>query len=87
MGHVSIRYEPDLIIPATHAEQMAYYRGSLRDWRVGGEIGPKPEMPIKLRAKRNISVAELIGVVLSETARKNHESDHDRAHRNPSSCQ
>ncbi|MQA92325.1 MAG: hypothetical protein GEU90_19205 [Gemmatimonas sp.] len=69
VARAAIRYSPELIIPATHKEQMAYFRGARRDWVVGGEIGPKPEMPIILRAKRNITVAELIGAVLSETAR------------------
>lgn len=71
VARAAIRYSPELIIPATHKEQLAYFRGARRDWIVGGEVGPKPEMPITLRAKRNITVAELIGAVLSETSRRN----------------
>jgi hypothetical protein len=69
LRHLEIRYEPRLEIPVPHEELMAFFRGALRDWRRGGEQGPRPETPVALVARREITFSELIGAIIPETFR------------------
>jgi hypothetical protein len=67
--HLPIRLEGELVVPDTHEAIMAHRRGPWRAWKMGGQQGPEPESPVLMRARRDISLADLIGSVVSELSR------------------
>lgn len=66
-----LRYDPTLVIPADYETIMGFARGPLREWQKAGRIGPKPDRPVLLTAKRTISLGEFIGAVFGEMASEN----------------
>lgn len=61
-----IRYNPEITIPVSHEETMAYMRGDLRRWRRGGREGPEPPHPYEWQGECVITLRELIRSLLWE---------------------
>lgn len=71
LRHAPLRYSPEIEFPVSHEEIMGFYRGPMREWRRGGEEGPKPEMPFAFRTKHTIRLREFIGAVLNNLCSEN----------------
>ncbi|MDZ4390425.1 MAG: hypothetical protein U0974_11935 [Gemmatimonadales bacterium] len=77
--HLPVRYDPELVIPVSHEERMAFMRGPLFDWREAGEQGPRPEMPVLLRIRRAIKLGEFIAALFGELGVRDPKEDDEEA--------
>lgn len=62
-----IRVNDELKVPVKHDELMRFFRGPMRDFRVG-KISEEPEYPWALQARKAITLGEMIGAIFTEVS-------------------
>lgn len=78
--HIPLRYNPDLVVPHSHEVYMEFARGTLLDWRQGGEVGPRPEPPVLLRLKATITLGQFIGALFRELGTEDMSFEDEQEH-------
>lgn len=61
-----IRYQPEVVIPVEHEQEMAWLRGEMREWHNRGEPGSPPEKPYVWKGPYQLTLRELIKTLLWE---------------------
>ncbi|MDZ4388461.1 MAG: hypothetical protein U0974_01850 [Gemmatimonadales bacterium] len=60
IARMPVQYDPALTLPCAHEDERAFLRGPLLEWNEGGEVGPRPELPVAARFPVTITLETLL---------------------------